>query len=83
MIEEKLRVLELKLGKFHLGENDYLVLKFPEDTGDTQLHYFSDWVKERFPQLAPKVLIIGGDVKIYVAHVEDKTNEKEDSSLSL
>ena len=67
--DDQIKIMELKIGKFHLGNGDYLVFRFPEDYPKEELDYVAGWFFDKFPELSSKALLIAGDIKIYVAHV--------------
>lgn len=69
---DKYDVVLVEMSKLELGENDYLVLKFPDDTNLGVVEEMAHKAKERFPELAGRMMFIAGNVELYVVHREDK-----------
>ena len=70
MNEEQIKILSLKIGRINLGDGDYLVIKFPENTDTATLDKSADLIIRNFPELAHRIILCGGDIKIFVVHDE-------------
>ena len=71
MNEEKLKVIEMKIGKIKLEEGDYLVFRFPDDADIQWLDRASKYLENNFPDLAKRTIIMNSNVKIYVIHEDE------------
>ena len=71
MNEEKLKVIEMKIGKIKLEEGDYLVFRFPDHADFKWLNNAENYLKNNFPDLAKRTIIMNSNVKIYVIHEDE------------
>lgn len=62
----------VEISKLNLNGGDYLVLKFPETTNKSDVEHVQISIKENFPELASRVMLLWGDIEIYVMEVKDK-----------
>lgn len=69
---DKYEAVLVEISKLELGENDYLVFKFSDDTSPEAVKDMAQWLRNRFSSLVDKIMLIVGDVELYVVHREDK-----------
>lgn len=70
--EQQIEILKVEIGKLNLGEGDYLVLKFPDETPFIErIEGLAYQLKEALPELANKIILVVDDVELYVVHKEN------------
>lgn len=67
----KYDVVKLEINKLELKENDYLIMKL-SDCAPEEARELAEFMKTNFSELSSRLIIIVGDVEIYVAKLEEE-----------
>lgn len=55
----------VEINTIHLGPDDILIIKVPNDIGDVQLDSIQEQWKKRFPKTVNQLMIVTNDVEFF------------------